>query len=187
MASDAAEGIGTGDAEGFTEGDVEGVDAFVTNFGALMAASGMPGLSGHVFALLLAAPDARLTAREIARHLNISPAAVSGATKYLADVGITRRLRVPGSRQVMHALVDEDWYDILLSRNNVMGATRALLMEGSRAAGGTGTAAGRRLLLNAELFRRLDVALGQAMELWRCERAGFLAKAAAGELTGSGD
>ncbi|SER72401.1 hypothetical protein SAMN05443377_10794 [Propionibacterium cyclohexanicum] len=156
--------------------DRGGIDDFVANFGALMAASGMPGLTGHVFALLLAAPDAQLTARQIGESLHISPAAVSGATKYLADVGITRRLRVPGSRQVMHALVNEDWYDILLTRNNVMEATRSLLLAGCQAAGGPDTRAGRRLWLNAELFKRLGAALGETMEKWRAERPGILAQ-----------
>ncbi len=153
----------------------EGIDAFVSHFGALMSASGMPGLSGHVFALLLATPQAQLTARQIGEALHISPAAVSGATKYLAEVGFTRRLRRPGSRQVVHAVVSENWYETLLVRNNVVEASRALFMEGSRAAGGTRTAAGRRLWLNAKLFECLGAAVSETLEKWHAEREELLA------------
>lgn len=58
--------------------DEQGISEFVSHFGGLMAASGMPGLTGYVFALLLAQPDAELTAQQIGQALNVSPAAVSG-------------------------------------------------------------------------------------------------------------
>ncbi|MFZ2623918.1 MAG: hypothetical protein WAX29_01560 [Propionibacterium sp.] len=170
LATDVDEGTGT-----------EGVDAFVSHFGALMSASGMPGLSGHVFALLLASPQARLTARQIGAALHISPAAVSGATKYLAGVGLTRRLRVPGSRQVVHAMVGDNWYEAMLTRNNLMETSRGLLEEGSRAAGGVRTDVGRRLWLNAQLFERLGVALDVALKEWNTEREELLASVPATE------
>ncbi|AWY96147.1 Transcription regulator [Propionibacterium freudenreichii] len=118
--------------------DEQGISEFVSHFGGLMAASGMPGLTGYVFALLLAQPDAELTAQQIGQALNVSPAAVSGATKYLADIGFTRRLRRPGSRRVVHALSSDDWYDALLGRSNVIEGSKRLFLEGSRAPAGWG-------------------------------------------------
>lgn len=142
------------------------VHEFVEHFGALMQASGMPGLAGHVFALLLAAPDARLTAQEIKQMLDVSPAAVSTATSYLANIGLTRKMREVGSRRIVHALIDEDWYATMLRRNNVVAATQRILEEGVDAAGGMATEAGRRLWLNSEMFRYLGDALQTAIAGW---------------------
>ena len=154
--------------------DEQGISEFVSHFGGLMAASGMPGLTGYVFALLLAQPDAELTAQQIGQALNVSPAAVSGATKYLADIGFTRRLRRPGSRRVVHALSSDDWYDALLGRSNVIEGSKRLFLEGSRAAGGVGTPAGRRLWLNAKWFTKLGDAIESEMAAWPAEREELL-------------
>lgn len=154
--------------------DEQGVSEFVSHFGGLMAASGMPGLTGYVFALLLAEPDAELTASQIGEALNVSPAAVSGATKYLADIGFTRKLRRPGSRRVVHALSSDDWYEALLGRSNVIEASKQLFVEGAQAAGGVSTPAGRRLWLNAQWFTRLGEVIEREMAQWPAEREALL-------------
>ena len=43
-------------------------------------------MPARVFAALLIAPDARLTAAELAERLQVSPAAISGAVRYLVQV-----------------------------------------------------------------------------------------------------
>lgn len=154
--------------------DEAGVAAFVEHFGSLMQSSGMPGLTGHVFALLLADHDARMTAQEIGDALHVSAAAVSTATNYLSNIGVTRKVREPGSRRVVHALVADDWYAVMLGRNNVMQATLDLLREGVQAAGGQATEAGRRLWLNAEMFDHLAAALSGALRDWDHRKAELL-------------
>ena len=53
-----------------------------------------------MFVALLAADAARLTADDIAAVLQVSPAAVSGAVRYLLPVGLaTRVVPSPGSRR----------------------------------------------------------------------------------------
>ncbi len=155
--------------------DEERVRHFVQHFGALMAASGMPGLAGHVFACLLADPDGRMTGRELGDFLQISPAAVSTATTYLHHVGLTRKMREPGSRHIVHALISDDWYASLTTRTNVMKATQATLEEGADAAGGPDTLAGRRLWLNAKMFGYLGTELTTALAAWEHKKAELLA------------
>lgn len=154
--------------------DEAAVEAFVEHFGALMQSSGMPGLTGHVFALLLADPDARMTAQEIGDALHVSAAAVSTATNYLNTIGLTRKIREPGSRRVVHALIADDWYAVMLGRNNVMQATLSLLREGVAAAGGPATDAGHRLWLNAEMFAHLAEALTAGLNGWERRKAELL-------------
>lgn len=152
------------------------VREFIQHFGALLQASGMPGLSAHVFAALLADPDARMTASEIGQVLGVSPAAVSTATTYLSTIGMTRKIREPGTRHIVHTLISDDWYAVLATKNDVIGATHALLAEGARAVGGPTTVAGRRLWLNAEMFRYLGGVLTTALAEWDQRKAALLAE-----------
>jgi len=151
------------------------VAEFIQHFGALLQASGMPGLSAHVFAALLADPDGRMTATELGQALGVSPAAISTATSYLSTIGMTRKLREPGSRHVIHALISDDWYATLATKNDVIGATQALLAEGAAAAGGPTTPAGRRLWLNAQMFGYLGAVLSTALAEWDQRKAALLA------------
>ena len=165
------------------ERDEQGIKDFVPHFGALMSASGMPGLTGYVFALLLAQPTAQLTAQESGEALDVSPAAVSGATKYLTNIGFTHKLRTPGSRRIVHALNSDDWYLSTLKRNNVVEASQQLFLQGARAAGGLDTPAGRRLWLNAQLFIRLEKMMHEALDSWPEERKALLAGLEAGPVS----
>ena len=158
------------------ERDEGRVGEFIRHFGALLQASGMPGLSAHVFAALLADPDGRMTAGELGRALGASPAAISTATSYLSTIGMTRKLRDPGSRHIMHTLISDDWYTTLATKNDVMRATHELLAEGTSAVGGRSTPAGRRLWLNAEMFRYLGGVLTDALAEWDERKAALLAE-----------
>ena len=71
---------------------------FVEHFALLLDEAGMPRMPARVFAAILADDDGRLTARELAERLSVSPAAVSGAVRYLAQAGMVERGREPGGR-----------------------------------------------------------------------------------------
>ena len=163
-----------GDNAADSRRDESAVADFISHFGALMQASGMPGLSAHVFAALLADPDGRMTGSQLGETLGVSPAAISTATSYLSTIGMTRKIREPGSRHLVHALISDDWYAVLVARNDVVGATRRLLAEGARAVGGPSTPAGRRLWLNGEMFAHLGDALTNALAEWERHKADLL-------------
>ena len=59
---------------------------FVERFGAMLEEGGVPRMPARVFSALLATDSGRLTAAELAEQLKISPAAVSGAVRYLIQV-----------------------------------------------------------------------------------------------------
>ena len=55
-------------------------------------------------------------AAELAAQLNVSPAAISGAVRYLIQVGLTSREREPGSRRDVFRVHEDAWYDAAIRR-----------------------------------------------------------------------
>ena len=74
-------------------GELDAVDRFVERFTALLIDGGMPRMPALVFSRVLAEDSGQLTAAEIAERLDVSPAAVSGAVRYLTRVGMLVRTR----------------------------------------------------------------------------------------------
>ena len=68
----------------------------------------MPRMPSRVFACVLAEDSGRMTAGEIAERLQVRPAAVSGAVRYLVQVRLLSRGREPGARSDHYCLSDDD-------------------------------------------------------------------------------
>jgi hypothetical protein len=62
------------------------VRRFIERFALAMSEAGMPRMPSRGFAAILSAEDGRCTAAELAEVLGVSPAAVSGAVRYLLQV-----------------------------------------------------------------------------------------------------
>jgi DNA-binding transcriptional regulator GbsR (MarR family) len=93
--------------------------AFVERLGAALTSAGLARLPSRIFAAVLVDEDGRMTAAEIGETLGVSPAAVSGAVKYLDGVGMVRRERERGSRRDVFVVDDEAWHDTLLQADNI--------------------------------------------------------------------
>ena len=78
--------------------DPEVVSRFVEHFAAQLVEAGLPRMPARVFVALLASDAGVLTSVELGEQLRISPAAVSGAVRYLSQVRMVSREREPGSR-----------------------------------------------------------------------------------------
>src|SRR6202162_2383214 len=87
---------------------------------SFMAAAGMPPMPSRVFVALMVTDSGRLTAAELAEMLRISPAAVSGAVRYLIQLGLVHKERVPGSRRDYYRMPDDVWSDMFRLRDQVM-------------------------------------------------------------------
>src|SRR3984893_18796668 len=72
---------------------------YIERFAAVLVAAGFPAMPARVFAALQVAESGRLSAAELAERLRVSPAAVSGAVRYLIQIGLVHKERVPGSRR----------------------------------------------------------------------------------------
>src|SRR6202050_144128 len=81
------------------ERDDAGVTRFVEDLASALMEMGVPRMPARVFAALLTTDSGRLTAAELDTKLQISPAAVSGAVRYLVQIGMARRESEAGSRR----------------------------------------------------------------------------------------
>ena len=146
---------------------------YIERFAAVLVAAGFPPMPARVFVALLVTDAGRLTAAELAAVLRISPAAVSGAVRYLIQVGLIHKERVPGSRRDYYRMPGTMWDDLLRMRDQVMSRWAALVREGIDLVGAD-TEAGARM---AEQAAFLDFATREMAELltrwekYRAERA----------------
>lgn len=128
---------------------------------AQLVEAGLPRMPARVFAALLASDAGSLTSAELARQLQISPAAVSGAVRYLAQVHMLSREREPGSRRERYRVHSDQWYEALTNREAIIKRWEDALREGVTSLGATtpgGAQAGRdpRLLRVHREGRRGD-------------------------------
>jgi predicted transcriptional regulator len=124
---------------------------YIERFASVMVAAGMPPMPSRVFVALMVTDAGRLTAAELAGTLRISPAAVSGAVRYLIQLGLVHKERVPGSRRDYYRMPDDVWHDMLRLRDQVMTRWTALIREGIDLVG-PDTPAGARLADHAAFF-----------------------------------
>jgi DNA-binding transcriptional regulator GbsR (MarR family) len=145
---------------------------FVERFAAGMVASGMPRMASRVFALLLARDDGSATSAELATALQASPAAISGAVRYLIQLHLVTRAHRPGERRDVYRLMSDDWYEMVGHREHELQQWAKLSREGIDVVGAD-TRAGRRLEETARFFEFLVNEIPSVLERWRNEaRAG---------------
>ena len=121
----------------------------VERIGAALAAAGLARLPARVFAALLVDDDGRMTSAELVEGLGVSPAAVSGAVKFLEQLGWTSRERERGSRRDVYVVEDDAWHRALLHSEQTYGPIRAAL---DSAADVAESSARRRLVLSREFL-----------------------------------
>lgn len=94
----------------------------VEHLAMVMAESGIPRMAARVFAYVLADDAERYTAGELSSGLGVSPAAVSGAVRYLVQAGLLAKQRVPGDRRDHYRVFDDDVFGgMLAQRNPILG------------------------------------------------------------------
>ncbi|WP_419666670.1 GbsR/MarR family transcriptional regulator [Streptomyces sp. 2-1] len=149
--------------------DTEAVSKFVEGFAAQLVEAGMQRMAARVFAALLASDSGAMTSAELGEQLQVSPAAVSGAVRYLAQVHMVSREREPGSRRERYRVHSDQWYEALTSRDAVLKRWEHTLREGVDSLGVT-TPGGQRIAETLAFFEYLQGELGQLMERWREHR-----------------
>src|SRR5487761_907257 len=85
---------------------------FIEKFAAVLILAGFPPMPARVFVALLVTDAGRLSSAELADLLQISPAAVSGAVRYLAQLGLVHKERVPGSRRQYYRMPADIWHQV---------------------------------------------------------------------------
>ena len=176
MADDAvADGAATGGAmagapEAVGAGPGDPLFAYIERFAAVLVAAGFPPMPARVFVALLVTDSGRLSAAELAAMLRISPAAVSGAVRYLIQLGLVHKERVPGSRRDYYRMPGNMWDDLIRMRDQVMGRWTALVREGIDLVGAD-TPAGTRMAEQAAFLEFATKELSQILSRWQEYRA----------------
>lgn len=151
------------------ERDPESVSRFVEHFAAQLVEAGVPRMPARIFAALLASDTGALTSVELGEQLRISPAAVSGAVRYLAQVHLVSREREPGSRRERYRVHSDQWYEAITNREAIIKRWEEALREGV-ASLGADSPAGRRLSENLAFFEFIETELEAMMVRWRTHR-----------------
>jgi DNA-binding transcriptional regulator GbsR (MarR family) len=146
------------------------VRRFIERFALHLAEAGMARMPARVFAAILTSEEGRCTATELARLLQVSPAAVSGAVRYLTQLGMVLREREPGERRDHYRVTSDRWYETVYRREALLARWEQDLRDGVEAVG-PGTPAGRRLEETRRFFAFLREELPRILEDWRQLRA----------------
>jgi len=143
---------------------------FVEAFASAFYEAGVPRMPSRVFAAILASDAGRLTAAELSERLQASPAAISGAVRYLVQVQLVLREREPGSRRDVYVVGDNAWYEAIVRRERLLLQWQRVLRDGVEEVG-RDTPAGARLAETVEFFEFLEQEMPALLERWRARRS----------------
>jgi len=146
--------------------DEHAVARFVEHAAAVLADMGVARMPARVLMLLMATEEPGLTAADLAAGLQVSPAAVSNAVRYLMHVGLAEREAVPGARRDLYRLPDDAWYTASGVKQPAYRKLADVASQGVQATGGLDTNAGTRLRDMASFFDYLDTELPGVVERW---------------------
>ncbi len=148
------------------ERDRAAVARFVEDLASALMEMGVPRMPARVFAALLTTDSGRLTAAELADKLQISPAAVSGAVRYLVQIGMARRESEPGSRRHYYRAPNNVWDEVIGIRDHLMARWTGVLRQGVGILGAD-TPAGERVAELVRFFEFVSSELPLVIRKWR--------------------
>ncbi|QIM21543.1 MarR family transcriptional regulator [Phycicoccus sp. HDW14] len=137
----------------------------VERLGGALAEVGIPLQPARVFAALLATEDGRRTSAQLVELLDISPAAVSGAVRYLSQVRMIRRERERGSRRDVYVALDDAWHDMMMQTEQLYAPILAALVV-ARDSVGARSRAGERMQLSAEFLEFIQREMDAVARRW---------------------
>jgi phage tail protein X len=106
----------------------------------------------------------------LAALLQVSPAAVSGAVRYLTRVGMIGRARDPGTRRDQYLVHEDVWYEAILHRDPLLARWERSAKEGIDVLG-PDTPAGRRMAETKTFFEFLESEMPSMLTRWQERRA----------------
>ena len=149
---------------------VDHSSAFVEEMGGALMQAGLPRVPSLVFSALLVDDDGRMTANQLGSSLSLSAGAISGAVRYLQQVGMARRERERGSRRDVYVVDDDAWHDAMMRHDQLYGPIKASL-EHALSALGPDAPAHLRLALTREFLVFLEDEFDALGEKWERRKA----------------
>ncbi|MEW2078981.1 GbsR/MarR family transcriptional regulator [Streptomyces sp. NPDC012403] len=151
--------------------DEQAARHFIEQMAMLFADWGFPRMSARVLITLMAAEERGLTAGELAERLGASPAAISGAVRYLTHSGLIARESVLGSRSDLYLLPDDAWYTGTATKQSLFAQIIATTEKGIEPLGGPGTKAGARMTEMRDFFVFAQQEMAGVLDRWKALRA----------------
>ena len=102
--------------------------------------------------------------------LLVSPAAISGAVRYLVQVTLASREVEPGSRRERYRVQSEIWYEAMARKDQALERCERSLREGLEVIGPE-TPAGARIAETLEFFEFIQTELPAMLERWLARKA----------------
>lgn len=144
--------------------DPEAVRDFEEQFTALMIQTGLPRMVSRVLGCLYATDTGSATAAELVQRLQVSPASVSLAIRYLAEQELIRR--EPRGRREQYAIDDDVWFRAMLASAKANAVLAEAARRGANTFGAT-TPAGARLDDMGQFLEHVGEDLVKAAHHWR--------------------
>ncbi|GAA3622179.1 helix-turn-helix domain-containing protein [Nonomuraea rosea] len=146
--------------------DREAVGDLEEQFTTVMINTGLSRMTARVLASLYLTDSGSLTAAELARKLQVSPASISKAVGELERQELIRRERDPRRRRDRYVIDADAWFRgwMASARQNTLLA--AFARQGAATLGAT-SPAGIRLRDIGDFFDQVSHAMLQAAEQWR--------------------
>ncbi len=147
----------------------ESAARFIERFALALTEVGFPRMPARVLVATMCAEGHTVTAGQLAKRLDASPAAMSGALRYLVQVDLLQREAVPSSRSQHYRVPDNAWYESLAHRDGLLTRLAESGAEGLDVlpAGSLGR---MRVAEMLDFFTFLDRELPQLIGKWRQQR-----------------
>lgn len=137
---------------------------------AMLTAAGMARMPARVLMALVGSPDEGYTAAELAERLGISPAAVSGAVRYLTSMRLVHRISRPGDRRDRYDLAGDAWHGVITA-NAPLYASLAGYMDQIADENDGAPASVERAREVADLMRYLSTRMPELVDEWQAQRS----------------
>lgn len=145
--------------------DEERVSRWIEEFAGFMVLAGIPRMPARVLVCLMAEDSGALTSAELSERLKISPAAVSGAIRYLTTVHMVHRTHQPGGRREVYTVGKDVIPQAATGQMPIMMRWEDMLTEGVKTLGAE-TEAGRRLAESADFIHFITGEFEGLMQRW---------------------
>lgn len=144
--------------------------AYIEDLAATITASGVQRMPARVYAAILISEEGSMTAAELATTLQVSPAAISTAVRWLNQIGMVARRSVPGSRREQYVIDSESLIRLIAHDTRALSAWVTGFARGREVVAPDG-AADQRLSELQEFFVFLIEEMDGVMSRWQERRA----------------
>ncbi|MFI7163503.1 GbsR/MarR family transcriptional regulator [Rhodococcus erythropolis] len=142
---------------------------YVERLSLVLSDMGFPPMPARVWAALMTSETPSSTPGDLGSRLGVSPAAISGAVRYLQQVGLIERVAVPGSRRQHYCVSVDMWADAFVTKQSSLYQVSAVADEGIRVLG-EGTTAGDRMEDLRDFFDFMAAEMPRMLADWRSQR-----------------